>query len=83
VARAKRKRRNFIEYRQQYLSDRTWFGWAFVAIGLGNLGGSQGWVRLLMVLVGVAGALLVWSGVRRALGRTDPVTGAPRPAPPW
>ena len=71
------------ELRRRYVSDRTWSGAAFVAIGYGMLTEIGGWLRLVGLTPLVAGAALIHSGVRRALNRTDPRTGETRPSPPW
>lgn len=77
------KWQGFIEYRRQYISDETWFGLAFIAVGLGNFGVESGWTRVLLVACGLLGVVLVLLGVGRAWRRTDPGSHEQRPSPPW
>jgi hypothetical protein len=62
---------DFIAYRRQFVSDRTWFGAGFVAVGLGSLAEFSGWWEVLALASVVFGAVLIGSGVRRALDRQD------------
>lgn len=63
----------WIDWRRRWISDRTWFGLAFIAMGC-----AQPWWSLLLW---VPGGLLIASGVRRALRGVE--TGTERPGPPW
>jgi hypothetical protein len=60
---------DFIGYRRRYVSDRVWFGAAFIAASVGNLGGTPGWWKVLDLAGLVAGMALASSGVRRWLRR--------------
>jgi hypothetical protein len=77
------KRQSFIDYRRQYISDRTWFGLGFFAVGIGNFGVEHGWLRILMAVFGLLGVALAASGIRRACRRTEFVSPEPRPSAPW
>jgi hypothetical protein len=74
---------DFIGYRRLYVSDRTWYGAAFIAGGLGGLSQLHGWWKALDVVAALIGVVLVRSGVRRALRRRDAQTDETRPGPPW
>jgi hypothetical protein len=60
---------SMIGYRRRYLSDRIWFGLGFIAAGLGSLGTVEGWWKAVNLAAVAVGALLAWSGARRALRR--------------
>jgi hypothetical protein len=60
---------DFISYRRRYVSDRTWFGAAFIAASLGSLGAAPGWWKLADLAGLALGAALTCSGVRRWLRR--------------
>lgn len=72
---------DFIGWRRQVLSDRTWFGVAFVVMGIGVPISEGGWAWLVAFLL-LPGVILK-SGVRRASNRVDRTTGERRPGPPW
>jgi hypothetical protein len=74
---------DFVGYRRQFVSDRTFFGIAFVVIGVGNLAVWRGWAELALLVVVAFGVALMFSGLRRAMSRTDPETGRRRPSRPW
>lgn len=74
---------DFVGYRRQFVSDRTFFGAALVIIGVGNLTVWRGWVELTLLLVVAFGVALIYTGVKRAVSRTDPETGRRRPSRPW
>jgi hypothetical protein len=67
---------DFINRRRRVISDRTWFGLAFIA---GSFALPSWWQVLLLL----PGAALVTLGLRRALARQDPATGQHKPGPPW
>jgi hypothetical protein len=73
---------DFIGWRRQVLSDRTWFGVALVVMGIGVPISEGGWAWLVAFLL-LPGVILVKSGVRRASNRVDRTTGERRPGPPW
>lgn len=74
-------RLDFVGWRRRVISDRTWFGIAFVVMGIAAIS-FGGWARLLALVV-VPGVLLINSGIRRAENRVDPTTGERSPRPPW
>jgi hypothetical protein len=67
---------DFIGRRRRVVSDRTWFGLAFVVASFAL----PGWWRLLLL---IPGALLAAAGLHRAWIRRDETTSEPRPGPPW
>ena len=67
---------DFINRRRRVVSDRTWFGLAFIVCSFAL----PSWWQLLLLFPGAA---LVTLGLRRAFARQDPETGQRRPAPPW
>jgi len=71
------------QLRQRYVSDRTWYGVALFAVGLAivtETGSALRWVGLLPM---IAGTVIAYLGVTRAICRSDPATGETRPSPPW
>jgi hypothetical protein len=55
---------DWLAWRRQYLNDRAWFGFAFVAVGLGAMGPeSSWWLGVPVAVVGLC--LLVWGLVDR------------------
>lgn len=78
-----RKWQGFIECRRRYISDLTWLGLGFMAIGFGDLGVESGWTRVFLVGCGLLGVVMVLSGVCRAWRRVDPVSHEQRPSRPW
>jgi hypothetical protein len=74
-------RLDFVGWRRRVISDRTWFGMAFVVMGSAAIF-TGGWSRLLASLI-VPGIILINSGVRRAANRVDPTTGERSARPPW
>lgn len=60
---------HFIEYRRRFVSDRAWFGLAFLAAGIGNLhDGTLAWLSLAAIPLG---ALLLASAARRVWVRAE------------
>jgi DNA-binding transcriptional LysR family regulator len=74
---------DFIGYRRRYVSDRTWFGAALIAAGVGGLSQVPGWWKAADLAGALIGVVLVQSGVRRALRRRDFTTNETQPRPPW
>ena len=61
---------DFIAYRRQYVTNRTWYGAAVVAGALGSMSSTGGWVALAFVPILIIGIVLVVSGVRRSMTRS-------------
>lgn len=74
---------DFLGYRRTLVSDRTWFGLAFIAAGFSSLGSFHGWLELATGVAGCVGLVIVYAGIRRGFHRIDPETGVERPGPPW
>jgi hypothetical protein len=56
---------SMIGQRRRLLSDRVWFGLAFIVAGLGSVGTVGGWWKAINFGAVAVGAMLISSGARR------------------